>query len=269
MFSRKAREIPWKRKSLLFSALVIAVLGITTVAFASSQPPWTVIFGTPNNDTINESSSTLNYRIYGFQGKNTITGSKGAGQNILIGNGQCPPGVGDGSTIQVIPPPANDPENNADQYCNYNWDTGQPGDVLTGGGGITAFFGGGGNNTIVGSKTNSNFVEDGPSTDTITGGNAGDIIDATNGPSTIHTGTGTNAVDVVGSFVSSVYCGGDDYVYATHSDHLYNCAHVYYESNTTRHSLSSKFSYENFSKHAKKAKDSKRSKHSKKSSHTF
>jgi Ca2+-binding RTX toxin-like protein len=247
---------------LVSAAVVIGIAAAGTALAVSNNEPWYVVFGTPGNDTINESANANNYRIYGFEGKNTLTGGKG--DSVVVGNGQCPKGTGDGSSVQTIPPPAGDPENNADQYCSIDWITGQPGDVLKGSdgksapdsSGVSGLVGGYGNNTITGGTSGDNAIEDGPSTDTIQGGPDNDVIDATNGPSTVTTGSGGSLVDVQGNFTSTVYCHGNDYVYADTQDHLYNCPHVYYPSHGTRHvSWSQAVSSKKFNKHlSKKAK---------------
>jgi len=227
---RKARHIPW-RKSLLLAVVVFTVGGSATVALAS-QEAWTVIFGTPSNDTINESAVTGNFRIYGFQGKDTLTGGKG--ESVLVGDGHCPAGT-EKSTIQVIPPPQGDPENNADQYCDTDAQTGDGGDTLKGGTGNSAIIGGGGPNKLTGGS-GDNYIQDGPSQDTIIGGPSSDAINATNGPSTITPGKSA-AIDTVGPGLSVVNCpkGNNDFVLANKSDTIKGCAHVSYQSNTRRH----------------------------------
>jgi RTX calcium-binding nonapeptide repeat (4 copies) len=243
MFSRKARHIPWKR-TVLLTVLVVACSATVALAMTMSSSPWTVIFGTTGNDTINQTGHAGNYRIYGFLGKDTLTG--GTGDNVLVGDGHCPPGTTNEQTIKTVPAPPNDPANHSDQYCDVHWSSGDGGDTLTGGGGNNAIFGGGGPNRLTGGKGN-NFIEDGPSHDTIYGGPLGDVIDAVNGPSTIYPGKGTNYIDTVGPGTSYVYCTGkNDYVSANQNDVIKNCAHVYYQSHAKNHG---KFSAKTHKKH--------------------
>jgi Ca2+-binding RTX toxin-like protein len=203
MFLRKARHIAWKNRSLLVAALVIA--GTTTTAVAAST--WTVIIGTSGNDTINKGGQPGNYRLWGLAGKDVLTG--GRGNNILVGDGHCPPGARD------------------DQYCDIEEVPGDGGDTLRGGGGNNTIFGGGGPNTMYGGQ-GYNYIESGPSTNVIYGGPLGDLINATEGSSTIYPGKGTNYVDARGPGIDHVYCTGkNDTVYADANDVVKNCAHVH------------------------------------------
>lgn len=256
MFSRKARRIPWK-KSLLLTVLAFAIVGSASVALAS-QEAWTVIFGTAGNDTINETGQPGNFRIYGFLGKDTLTG--GIGDSVLVGDGHCPPGTANQSqiTVVLVLPPAGDPANNADQYCDEDPIAGDGGDKLKGGIGSSAIIGGGGSNRLTGGQS-SNYIQDGPSTDLIYGGPSGDVINATNGPSTIYPGTGTNYIDTRGPGVSRVYCTGqNDYVYANTNDQIHACAHVYYTFLATNHAVVSTAKHKNHKKHHETRKKSKK-----------
>jgi hypothetical protein len=222
MLKRKAR-IPWKR-SLLLSVLLIATSGTAALADSGS---WTVIFGNPGNDTINMSSRAGNCRIYGFGGKDNITGCQG--DNVLVGNGHCPPG-----TATDDPTTGNASffgDSDDDQYCDSEEISGSPGDTIHGGGGGNAIFGGGGPNTLYGGH-GPNYIEAGPKTNTIYGGPSGDAINATEGTGTITAGKGTNYIDTQGAGGYTINCtGSNDTVYAEYHDHINHCAHVYYPNN--------------------------------------
>jgi Ca2+-binding RTX toxin-like protein len=223
MLSRNARQIPWKR-SLVVAVLLIAVSA--TVALADEQ--FTVIFGTSGNDTITRAGQAGNYRIYGFAGKDSLTGGKG--DNVLVGDGHCPPGsaTDDATTGHA----SVNGDNDDDQYCDVEEVPGDGGDTLRGGGGNNGIFGGGGPNTMYGGQ-GVNYIESGPSTNLIYGGPVGDVINASDGTNTIYPGKGTNFIDTVGHGIDHVYCTGKhDYVRADRNDVIKNCAHVSYPDAT-------------------------------------
>jgi Ca2+-binding RTX toxin-like protein len=204
MFLRNVRRIRWKRESSLGAVLVLAVLAAAAVAATS----WTVIIGTSGNDTINEAGKSGNYRLWGLAGRDVLTG--GTGNNVLVGDGSCPPGA------------------RTDTYCQINTIPGDGGDTIRGGSGSNWIYGGGGPNTLYGG-TGPNYIQAGPSTNVIHGGSGGDAINATVGTSTIYTGTGTNVVNTQNGRVDHVYCSsGKDTVYADRIDVLSHCAKVIY-----------------------------------------
>jgi Ca2+-binding RTX toxin-like protein len=206
MLSRKARRLPWRR-SIALAVILTAFSGAVAVA----ADTWIFVAGSSGNDTINESAKTGNYQIFGFAGKDTLTGSKG--DNLIVGDGHCPPGTSD------------------EDYCDVEEVPGDGGDTLRGGGGNNVIFGGGGPNTMYGG-TGYNYIETGPSTNTIYGGPIGDAINATEGSGTINPGKGTNYIDVRSSGVYTVNCiGKNDTVYAYRTDHINHCAHVTYAGN--------------------------------------
>jgi Ca2+-binding RTX toxin-like protein len=206
MFSRKARRLPWRR-SIALAVILTAFSGAVAVAAQT----WIFVAGTSGNDTINESAKTGNYQIFGFAGKDTLTGSKG--DNLIVGDGHCPPGTHDAN------------------YCDVEEIAGDGGDTLRGGGGNNAIFGGGGPNTMYGG-TSYNYIETGPAKNTVYGGPIGDAINATEGYGTINPGTGTNYIDVRSSGVYTVNCiGHNDTVYANTNSHINNCANVNYGGN--------------------------------------
>jgi Ca2+-binding RTX toxin-like protein len=201
MLRRKARRLPWKR-TLSLTVLLTALSGAVALAETFIFVP-----GTSGNDTINKSGLAGNYEIFGFAGKDTLTGGKG--DNIIVGDGHCPPG-------------ATSPE-----YCDTEEVPGDGGDTLRGGGGNNAIFGGGGANTMYGGN-GINYIEAGPSTNHIYGGPVGDAINATDGTNTIYPGRGTNYIDTRGPGIDHVYCTGKhDYVYADRNDVVKACAHVF------------------------------------------
>jgi Ca2+-binding RTX toxin-like protein len=206
MFSRNARRIPWKRP-LSLAVLLTAVSG--SVALAAET--WIFVGGTSGNDTINKAGQPGNYQIFGFAGKDTLTG--GQGDNLIVGDGHCPPGT-----------------SNAD-YCDVEEIPGDGGDTLRGGTGNNAIFGGGGPNTIHGGHGH-NYIEAGPSTNLVYGGPSGDAINATDGSSTIYAGGGQNFIDARGPGIDKIYCSGtQDTVYADPNDIVKDCAHVYISNN--------------------------------------
>jgi len=201
MALRKALHIGWK-KSVLLAVLVIA--GSATAAVASDS--FTTIIGTSGNDTINKAGKPSNYLIWGLAGKDTLSG--GQGDNLIVGDGHCPPGT-------------NDPN-----YCDVEEVTSDAGDALRGGGGNNVIFGGGGPNTMYGGPGN-NYIETGPSANVVYGGPTGDVINATEGSSTIFLGKGQNYVDARGPGIDRIYCTGtQDTIYADTNDIVKNCANV-------------------------------------------
>jgi len=203
MFLRNALRIHW-RKSMLLAVLVIA--GTATAALAWNT--WTVIIGTSGDDTINQSGKHGNYRIWGLAGNDTLTGGKG--DNLIVGDGQCPPGA------------ATD-----DSYCNIQEVQGDPGDTLRGGGGNNAIFAGGGPNKIYGGRGH-NYIQAGSATNLIYGGPKNDVIIASKGSSTIYPGKGHNFIDAHGPGIEKIYCSGKrDWVFADANDVVENCAHVF------------------------------------------
>jgi Ca2+-binding RTX toxin-like protein len=201
MFSRIARRIPWKRP-LFLALLLTAVSG--SVALAAT---FTVIIGTSGNDTINKAGQPGNYHIYGLAGRDTLTG--GLGDNLVVGDGHCPPGA------------------TTDEYCDVAPIPGDAGDTLRGGGGNNAIYGGGGPNTIYGGRGH-NYIQAGPSRNLIYGGPIGDVINATAGSSTtIFPGDGPNVIDSRGPGIETIYCSGSqDTVYADANDIVLDCANV-------------------------------------------
>jgi Ca2+-binding RTX toxin-like protein len=201
MFSRKARHIPWKKS--LFAA-VLLVASSATVAVAATS--YTTIIGTPGPDTINKSGVVGDFAIFGLAGKDTLTGGKG--DNLIVGDGHCPPGATDAN------------------YCDLEEIPGDTGDTLRGGNGDNAIFGGGGPNTMYGGPSN-NYIESGPSTNVIYSGPLGDTINATDGSNTVFLGKGPNYVDARGPGIDRIYCTGtQDTVYVDGNDIVRNCANV-------------------------------------------
>jgi Ca2+-binding RTX toxin-like protein len=200
MFSRLGRRRPWRR------SLSLAVVLSGLFATAAVAAGWTVVIGTSGNDTINKSGQPGSFHILGLAGKDNLTG--GQGDNVLVGDGHCPPGATD------------------DQYCDVEELSGDGGDTIHGGGGNNAIFGGGGPNTMYGGAGH-NYIEAGPPTNLIYGGQAGDAINAREGSSTVYAGKGTNYIDARGPGVDHIYCTGkNDYVLADVTDVVKNCAHV-------------------------------------------
>jgi Ca2+-binding RTX toxin-like protein len=227
MISRKAGRFSFGWKKSLSLVPVLTAVSATAALAATT----TVIIGSSGNDTINESGKTGTFHIYGLVGKDTITG--GQGDNLIVGDGHCPPGATD------------------DQYCDIEEVSGDAGDTLRGGGGNNAIFGGGGPNVMYGGA-GSNYIEAGPSTNVIYGGQAGDVINAREGSSTVYAGKGQNFIDARGAGIDHIYCSGThDTVYADLNDVVKNCATVHYGSSPDLATSLSK-------KHAKKHKSSKR-----------
>lgn len=202
MLSRRLRRIA------AMNGMAVALVAIAVTATAAlAATSWIVVIGTSGNDTINEGGKAGNYRIWGLAGKDTLTG--GAGGNVLVGDGSCPPGATD------------------DQYCSIQTIAGDGGDTLRGGGGNNSIYGGGGPNTMYGGG-GYNYIQSGPSTNVIYGGQLGDTINATKGSSTVYAGKGTNFIDAVGPGIDHIYCSGKhDVVYADANDVVKNCAKVY------------------------------------------
>jgi hypothetical protein len=228
-------------------AATLVVLAVTGVALGYT---YTVIFGTPGSDTINESGQPGNFHIYGFQGSDTITAglgditlnSKGQpqidGYDLLYGDGAC----------TATPP-------NNDSYCEHPapwlpqpWtDSPSSTDRIMGGVGPDWIIGGGGSNVIAGSQT-YDVITAGPHNNTITGGHLGSAIIA-NHPGAHSTITVLktlgvkgydglyglpNAVDVYNNTPGdTVTCSSPtnyDVVFADKGDTVKNCYRVYYEA---------------------------------------
>ncbi len=170
MLTRLAR-LSWKP----LVAIAIATTAFTGVALAYT---YTVVFGTPGNDTINESANAGSFHIYAFQGSDAITGGLGNittdshgnpiinGFDLIYGDGKC-----------SVTPPGND------SYCDHplpwlpqDWtDATTATDTITGGVGPEWAIGGGGSNVIKGSQT-YDVITGGPHKNTITGSQLGDAI---------------------------------------------------------------------------------------------
>jgi hypothetical protein len=152
---------------------VIAAIAVLASAGAALAYSYVVVFGTSGNDVIDESVSTNNVHVYGFQGSDTITGSSTSisggsypGFDWLYGDGQCsqtPPG--DDSYCETPGP-----------FEPQPWtDSAKSSDTITGGTGPDWIVGGGGNDVITGSRTYDVIVA-GPHTNTITAGSLGSTI---------------------------------------------------------------------------------------------
>jgi Ca2+-binding RTX toxin-like protein len=133
-----------------------------------------------------------------------------------VGDGHCPPGATDVD------------------YCDFDPTPGDGGDTLTGGPQNNALFGGGGPNVLDGRPGGPNYIQAGPATNRIYGGNRGDAIEANAGTSTVYAGTGTNVIDARSpGKVDTVICSGhNDYVHAYKQDVIENCAHVFYSADS-------------------------------------
>jgi Ca2+-binding RTX toxin-like protein len=246
MITRLAR-LSWK-PSLAVAIALTAVTAMTGVAIAGYA--YTVVFGTPGNDVINEAGKPGNYHIYAFQGSDAITAGNGNitrdshgnpqvnGYDLLYGDGKC----------------AYTPQND-DSYCDHpepwqpqDWtDSPSSTDTITGGVGPDWIVGGGGDNVLKGSQT-YDVITGGPHVNTITGGKLGSAIianhagakstitlPATNGVKGYDGLTGVpNAVDVYnGTAGDVVKCSGPsnrDIVYADRGDVVTNCYKVYYSA---------------------------------------
>ncbi len=147
MLKRLARK-NWK----LTLALAVALTAFGGVAAAYS---YTVVYGTPGNDTINESGQAGNFHIYGFQGSDNLTAGNGNitvvkgkpvinGYDLIYGDGLCSQEIKGNDSYCEVPAP----------WLPQPWtDTASSNDNLTGGNGPSWLIGGGGSNTIKGSKT--------------------------------------------------------------------------------------------------------------------
>jgi hypothetical protein len=241
---KRTSRVAWKP----LVAIAIATMVVTGVAFAYA---YTVVFGTPGNDVIDESGQPGNFHIYGFQGSDTITGGLGDittssngqpvinGYDIIYGDGEC-----------SETPPGND------SYCEHPlpwlpqpWtDAVTDADVLTGGAGPEWVIGGGGNNVITGSQT-YDVITGGPHINTIVGSQLGGAIIANQPgadsnikllPTTLKRGykgligipyfvdvyNGRTSGNTIRCFSPANY----DFVWANRGDTVINCYKVYYSA---------------------------------------
>jgi Ca2+-binding RTX toxin-like protein len=199
-----SRGFPW-RKSLCLSAVILAVCATAAVAYSNTD----YFYGAKGVSSLNESNVAANCHIWGLDLTHNLTGC--LGNNLIVADGQCPPGTVNGDN---------------DNYCEITINPSDPGDTLRGGAGDNIIIGGGGPNTIYGG-TGSNGVYTGPASNTYYGGNAGDIVYASEGNGTLNMGTGENLVYASSSGVYHVICTGkNDYVYIEPQDTTKNCAHV-------------------------------------------
>jgi hypothetical protein len=188
------------------AAVVFAGTAAAAVAYSNTD----YFYGSAGVASLNESSVAANCHIWGLSLTHNLTGCKG--DNLIVADGQCPPGTTNGDN---------------DQYCEITQDSGDQGDTLRGGGGNNVIVGGGGPNTIYGGA-GSNAVDTGPSTNTYFGGNAGDAVYAGIGSGTINLGTGLNIVYASSSGVYHIICTGhNDTVFMRSQDTANDCANVH------------------------------------------
>jgi hypothetical protein len=200
MFARAARRVA-----------ILAVVGVAVAAAAAAAATWIDVINFSRKATIDESAASGNYRIWGLGYAKLIVGAEG--NNVLVGDGHCPPGATDAD------------------YCTTDPIKGSGADhVIEGGGGWNEIYSGYGPHEKLYGGKGSNFIHSAPTTSTIYGGPSGDVIDADQGSTTVYPGTGSNLIDARSpGRVDYVYCTGThDYVYAYPQDVIRHCAHVFY-----------------------------------------
>jgi hypothetical protein len=202
---RRANRIIWV-------AVALPVLAAT--AFAATFSGNGTVVGTNRADTIKLGAE--NDTAYGLLGKDTI--KAGNGNDMLDGDGQCPPGVNPGVYPNGLP---------SGEYCEHGPIKGDPGDTIKAGNGNDTIYGGGGPNTIkVGGGTDTVFG--GPGKNKITAGDGPDTIEAGGGPDTIRVGKGAGTIFAQNAQVDHIRCAqGNHYVvYADPNDVVSHCATV-------------------------------------------
>ena len=216
---------PWLR-TLCSSLVLLAGAGLTVVlagpavADSTTDSSSTVVIGTDGRDVINMAGIDGNFRLWGLGGFNALVG--GRGDNLLVGNGHCPPDHEDTTGYDNA-------SQRWDDYCSTDAIPGAPGAILIGGEGVNTIVGSGGPNVIVAGA-------DKPSPgygNTILGGPAGNLILSLRGSSLIYPGPGHNLVDTRGSGSDSVICQPGDtrtVVYADREDQVHNCSRVVFHA---------------------------------------
>lgn len=213
-------------RTLCSSFVLLAGAGLTLVlagpAVAGSAPDSssTVVIGTGGRDVINMAGMDGNFRLWGLGGFNALLG--GRGDNLLVGNGHCPPDHEDTTGYDNA-------SQRWDDYCSTDAIPDAPGAILIGGEGVNTILGSGGPNLIV-AGPDKPFQGYG---NTIDGGPAGNLIISLHGSSLIYPGPGHNLVDTRGSGSDSVICQhGDTHtvVYADREDQVHNCSRVVFHA---------------------------------------
>jgi hypothetical protein len=194
MLLRKARRRSVKQKVVVVTMLVFAVS--SAVALASSTDVW---IGTSGSDTINQSGNTRNVDAWGLAGSDTLTGGKGF--NKIVGDGKCPY-----NNKKVT-------EGQDDSYCSLNYADHFPDvDSLTGGSGPNVIYDGGDATYTAAGPALSGAGGTYNTGNIIYGSPSVDVINATQGSSTVYPGTGLEGIDTLG--------GGKDYIICQPGDGL-------------------------------------------------
>ncbi len=137
---------------------------------ALAQSYWTYIFNFDHAATIDASGHPGNFQIWGFGYAKLIVG--GQGNNILVGDGRCPPGFDPGQGDQGKGA-------GEDNYCeDAPIRSSGAHHVIKGGRGWNRIYSGYGPDEQLYGGEGPNFIKSAPTFSTIYGGPSGDTIDA-------------------------------------------------------------------------------------------
>ena len=214
MLPSKTHSIPRRALGSVNGRLFALCFGATMAlgaAMAAATTNWTYVINYGHQPVINEGAQSGNFQIWGLGYARVIVGSQGS--NVIVADGDCPPGSTATDYCSVAP------VKHSRNSLIYAEGSGQ--NTVYAGYGPSVIIGGTGPNTITSSPTSS----------LIFGGNAGDTINANQGATVVWAGTGVNTIYALSPAGDTVHCSGtQDTVYAYTIDHIYNCAHVFYQT---------------------------------------